>query len=118
VFEDELALAIMDLYPQARGHTLVLPKAPARTLMDIEPSALSELMVRVQRVARGVREALQATASASCSSTARPGGQTVFHLHFHIIPRMAGQALSTHGSGGRADPAELADLARRIAAAI
>jgi histidine triad (HIT) family protein len=118
VFEDEHALAILDLYPQARGHTLVLPKAPARTLLDIEPAALSELIVRVQRVARGVREALQADGLSIMQFNGSPGGQTVFHLHFHIVPRMAGQALSTHGSGGRADPAELADLARRIAAAI
>lgn len=118
VFEDDQALAILDLFPQARGHTLLLPKAPARTLLDIEEGALCELVRRVQTVARGVREALQADGITVMQFNGSAGGQTVFHLHFHIIPRFAGQALSGHGTGGQADPEELASLAQQIAAAI
>ncbi len=118
VFEDDHALAILDLFPQARGHTLVLPKTPARTLLDIDDGALCELVRRVQVVARAVREALQADGITVMQFNGSAGGQTVFHLHFHIIPRFAGQALSGHGSGGQADPEELARLAQQIAAAI
>lgn len=118
VFEDDHALAVLDLYPQARGHTLVLPKAPVRNLLDIEPDALSQLILRVQRVARGVREALQADGLSIMQYNGSAGGQSVFHLHFHVIPRVTGEGLSGHASGARADPADLADLARRIAAAI
>ena len=118
VFEDHHALAILDLFPQARGHTLVLPKAPARTLLDLDAAALGDLIGRVQRVARGVREALQCDGLSIMQFNGSAGGQTVFHLHFHIIPRFAGQPLSGHGSGGQADPGELARLADQIRAAI
>jgi histidine triad (HIT) family protein len=115
VFEDEHALAFLDLFPQARGHTLVLPKAPARNLLDIDPDALGELGVRVQRVARGVRAALAPDGLTISQFNGAAGGQSVFHLHFHIIPRWEDQPLGGHG-GGRADPEELASLAERIAA--
>ena len=118
VFEDDHVLAVLDLYPQARGHTLVLPKAPASTLLDIEPDALCDLMRCVQRVARGVREALQSDGLSIMQFNGSAGGQSVFHLHVHVIPRFSGQALTGHASGARADPAELARLAQQIAAAI
>lgn len=116
VFEDDDALAFLDLFPQARGHTLVLPKAPARNLLDIEEGALRELIARVQRVARAVREALRPDGLTLSQFNGSAGGQTVFHLHFHIIPRWDGQPLSSHGAALRAEPADLANLAERIAA--
>ena len=116
VFEDEHALAFLDLFPQARGHTLVLPKAPARNLLDADEAALRELIVRVQRVARAVRETLRPDGLTVSQFNGSAGGQSVFHLHFHIIPRWHGQPLTGHGAGGQADPAELASLAVRIVA--
>ncbi|HYF23849.1 MAG TPA: HIT family protein [Caulobacteraceae bacterium] len=118
VFEDEHALALMDLFPQARGHVLVVPKAPARTLLDVEPEALQALIVRVRRVARAVRTALEPDGISVMQFNGAAGGQTVFHLHFHVIPRFEGEALKGHGQSGMADKEELAELARRIGAAM
>jgi histidine triad (HIT) family protein len=115
VFEDEHVLAILDAFPQARGHTLVLPKAAARNLFDIDPEALRELVARVQQVARAVHEALEPDGITISQFNGAAGGQSVFHLHFHIIPRWEGRLLEGHG-GGMAGPAELAALAQQIAA--
>lgn len=116
VFEDDHALAFLDLYPQSRGHTLVLPKAPARNLLDIEEDALRELIVRVRRVALGVRAALRPDGLTISQFNGAAGGQSVFHLHFHIIPRWTGAEPAGHGRAVMADAAELTRLAAEIAA--
>jgi histidine triad (HIT) family protein len=119
VFEDDDTLAFMDVFPQASGHTLVIHKrATARNLMDIEPAALQSLIVSVQRVTRAVRDALKPDGIVVTQFNGAPAGQTVYHLHFHIIPRWNGVALGRHGEGGMADAGELAALAARIAAQI
>jgi histidine triad (HIT) family protein len=119
VFEDDHVLAFMDVFPQSRGHTLVIPKhSVARNLMDEEPQVLSELILGVQRVTRAVRAALQPDGIVVTQFNGAPAGQTIFHLHFHIIPRWEGVALGRHGAGGMADPAELKLLAEQIAAQI
>lgn len=118
VFEDDQVLAILDAFPQARGHTLVLPKAAARNLLDISPEALSGLMLQVQRVARAVRSAMNPDGLTISQFNGAAGGQSVFHLHFHIIPRWESQPIGSHGGTGKADPEELAHLAERIAKAI
>jgi histidine triad (HIT) family protein len=118
VYEDEDVLAFLDLFPQSRGHALVLPKVPARNLFDIEQAALERLVIRVQKVARGVRAALQPDGITVMQFNGAAGGQSVFHLHFHIIPRWEGVAIKGHGQAGMADKDELAALAREIAAAI
>jgi histidine triad (HIT) family protein len=116
VFEDAETLAFMDVFPQARGHVLVVHKlSTARNLMDIEPQALKTLIVTVQRVTSAVRRALNPDGIVVTQFNGAASGQTVFHLHFHIIPRWSGAALGRHGANA-ADPAELAELARRIAA--
>lgn len=117
VYEDDQVLAIMDVFPQSRGHTLVLPKVEARNLLDIEPAALQGLITRVQKVARGVERALDPDGVTVMQFNGEAGGQTVFHLHFHIVPRWEGKAMGRHGQG-MADPAELADLAKQISAAL
>ena len=117
VYEDEVALAFMDIMPQGPGHTLVVPKAPARTLLDIAPDALAAVMLRVQTVATAVREAFDADGLTLFQFSEAAGGQTVFHLHFHVVPRFAGVALRPH-EGNLADGAELAAHADRIAARI
>lgn len=118
VYEDESCLAFLDLFPQSRGHTLVLPKVPARNLFDIEGAALESLILRVQKVARGVRAALKPDGVTVLQFNGQAGGQSVFHLHFHIIPRWDGVPIKGHGQAGMADKEELAALAAEVAAAI
>ena len=118
VFEDDHAYAFMDVFPQSRGHTLVIPKhSTARNLLEEDPAVLGHLFGGVQRVARAVRSALKPDGITISQFNGAPAGQTVFHLHVHIIPRWEGQTLARHG-GGMADPAELKILAEQIAAQI
>ena len=119
VFEDDHVLAFMDVFPQGRGHTLVIPKhSTARNLMDEEPQVLSELILGVQRVTRAVRAALKPDGILVTQFNGATAGQTIFHLHFHIIPRWETVPLGRHAGGSMADPKELAELAKSIAAAI
>ena len=118
VFEDEHVLAFMDVFPQAKGHTLVIPKrSTARNLLEAAPEELGPLMAGVQRVARAVRAALKPDGLMISQFNGAVAGQTVFHLHVHIIPRWEGVALGRHG-GGMADVEELKALAAQIAAEI
>lgn len=119
VFEDGHVLAFMDVFPQSRGHTLVVPKhSTARTLLDEEPQVLSPLMLGVQRVSRAVRSALRPDGLEILQLNGAAAGQTIFHLHVHIIPRWEGMALRRHASGVMADGAELQALAEQIASQI
>jgi histidine triad (HIT) family protein len=119
VFEDEHVFAFMDVFPQAKGHTLVIPKhSHARNFLEEEPQVLSELILGVQRVARAVRAAFKPDGLLITQFNGAVSGQTVFHLHFHIIPRWEGVALGRHAGGGMADPAELKALAEQISAQI
>ena len=117
VFEDEVALAFMDVMPRVEGHVLVIPKQPSRTLLDIDAADLSALMPRVQRVGRGVVRAMNAAGLTVHQFNEAAGGQMVFHLHFHLLPRQLGVALKPPG-GPMEKPEILAALARRIAQAI
>ena len=119
VFEDDQVFAFMDIFPQSRGHTLVISKvSKARNLLDIEPEPLASLMAGVQRVARAVKAALKPDGIVVSQFNGAPAGQTVFHLHVHIIPRWEGQGLKPHAAGQMADARELAALAKEIAAQI
>lgn len=117
VYEDDLALVMMDIFPQSRGHVLVIPKAQSRNLLDADPAALSAVIPLVQKIGKAVKQATKADGIRVAQFNEAPAGQTVFHLHFHIIPVYEGVALGAH-AGGKADDAELAALARDIAAAI
>ena len=119
VFEDDHVLAFMDVFPQGRGHTLVIPKhSSARNLMDEAPEVLAPLILGVQRVTRAVRAALNPDGIVVTQFNGAPAGQTIFHLHFHIIPRWEGVPVGRHASGGMADADELKALAEQIAAKI
>jgi histidine triad (HIT) family protein len=119
VFEDDHVLAFMDVFPQGKGHTLVIPKrSVARNLLDEEPEVLSNLILGVQRVTRAVRAALNPNGILVTQFNGAAAGQTIFHLHFHIIPRWDGVPLGRHAAGGMADLAELKDLAEQIASKI
>ncbi|KRA99559.1 HIT family hydrolase [Devosia sp. Root685] len=117
VYEDDTALVMLDIFPQSRGHTLVIPKAASRNLLDADPAALAEVMPLVQRVARAVQTATKADGLRLAQFNEAPAGQTVFHLHFHLIPAYEGVALGAHAAT-RADDGELAALAKEIAAAL
>ena len=119
VFEDDHVLAFMDVFPQSRGHVLVISKkSKARNLLDVKPEVLSHVMQDVQKVAKAIRAALKPDGLVLTQFNGAPAGQTVFHLHFHLIPRWIDAPARAHGEGGMADPKELADLARQIAAKI
>lgn len=117
VFEDDAVLAMMDIFPQSKGHLLVIPKTPSRNLLDADPATLAATIAHVQRLALAVQTALQPDGIRIAQFNEAPAGQSVFHLHFHIIPIYEGVALGAHG-GGKADDAELAEQARAIAAAL
>jgi histidine triad (HIT) family protein len=109
----------MDVFPQSHGHTLVIPKhSRARNLLEEEPQVLSALILGVQRVARAVRAALNPDGLMISQFNGAASGQTVFHLHVHIIPRWEGVPLGRHAGGGMADLDELKALADQIASKI
>lgn len=117
VYEDDAVLAFMDIFPQSPGHTLVVPKSPARNLLDLDDDALQAAMVRVKRIAQAVRTALDPEGIVITQFNGAPAGQTVFHIHFHIIPRWEDKPLGRHG-GTQADMDELKAQAEKIAGAL
>lgn len=96
VHETDHSLAIMDVMPQGMGHTLVLPKTPSRNLLDADPASLGTLMAEVQKIAAAVRQAFSADGVTIMQFNEAAAGQSVFHLHFHVIPRFEGIPLAPH----------------------
>ena len=117
VYEDDAGLVMMDIFPQSRGHVLVIPKAASRNLLDADPASLSAVIPLVQKIAKAVKHATGADGIRLAQFNEAPAGQTVFHLHFHVIPVYEGVEIGAHG-GRKADDAELAALAKDIAAAL
>lgn len=119
LYEDDDTLAFLDIQPQSKGHALVISKwSQARNILEIEPDALVQVMATVQKVARAIRAALNPDGLHIAQFNGAPAGQTVFHLHVHIVPRWAGQATGfvAHGQGGFADADALRALADEIRA--
>jgi histidine triad (HIT) family protein len=116
VYEDEATLAFMDIMPRGEGHTLVIPKAPARNILDADPASLADVIRTVQKVARAVKAAFDADGVTIQQFNEAAGGQVVFHLHVHVIPRFEGAGLKPPGAMG--DPAALARNAEKIRAAL
>jgi histidine triad (HIT) family protein len=117
IHEDDDVLAFMDIMPQSRGHCLVLPKAGSCNLLDADPAVLATTIKSVQKVALAVKKATGADGLRIVQFNEEPAGQTVFHLHFHIIPIYEGVPLKPH-AGGETDHPALAVLATEIAAAL
>jgi histidine triad (HIT) family protein len=117
VLEDEHVLVIMDVMPQGKGHTLVIPKAQSRNILDIGAEDLKRTILTVQRVARAVKKAFDAPGVFVMQFNEPAAGQTVFHTHFHVIPRFEGVPLKPH-TGGIADPSLLKEHAQKIKAAL
>jgi histidine triad (HIT) family protein len=113
VFEDEKSLAFMDVMPQAEGHVLVIPKEPAETILELSPESAAALMSATQTIAKAVKKSLNAPGIMLAMLNGAPAGQSVFHVHFHVIPRSAGVDLGMHARG-MADPKSLEPIAARI----
>jgi len=117
VWEDDSVLAFMDVFPQSEGHVLVVSKtSTARNLLEIDAETLATLTAAVQRTARAVVKALDPEGFSIMQFNGEAGGQTVFHLHFHIVPRWADRPMKGHGHAPMADVEALKALAARIRA--
>ena len=117
VWEDDHVLAFMDVFPQSEGHVLIVSKtSTARTLLDIEPDVLTRLTEATRRTARAMVRALRPEGFQIMQFNGEAGGQTVFHLHFHIVPRWSDRPMKGHGHAPMAEPETLRALADRIAA--
>ena len=117
VYEDEVALAFMDIMPRGDGHVLVIPKVPARGILDMPPEALGPYMERVQKVAAAVKAGMGADGLTLQQFNETSGGQVVFHIHFHVLPRWEGVPLKPH-TGAMEKPEVLAAHAAKIRAAL
>ena len=119
VWEDDAVLAFMDVFPQSEGHVLIISKtSTARTLLEIEPEVLATLIAATQRTARAVEKALSPDGFSIMQFNGEAGGQTVFHLHFHVIPRWTDRDVKGHAHGAMADVDDLKATASKIAAAL
>jgi len=119
VWEDDHVLAFMDAFPQSEGHVLVISKtSQARNLLEVEPEVLTRLTAAVHRTARAIDRALSPDGLSIMQFNGEAGGQTVFHLHVHIIPRWSERSLKGHGDAPMAGAPALRALADRIAAAL
>ena len=113
IYEDEQTLAFMDIMPQADGHALVIPKEAAATILDISPTMLAATIQVTQRVAKAVQAVTDAPGILVAQFNGAEAGQTVPHLHFHIIPRREGEALRLHARE-KGDMEKIQALAERI----
>jgi histidine triad (HIT) family protein len=117
IYEDDRALAFLDIMPRALGHALVIPKAAARNILDVAPDDLAHVMKVAQKVARAGIKAFAADGVTVAQFSEAAGGQEVFHLHVHVMPRKAGVELRPPASV-REDAAVLAEHAGKLAAAL
>lgn len=113
IYEDAETFAFMDIMPRGDGHCLVIPKKPARNILDVDPESLNAVMRTVQKLSRAVVKAFNADGVTIQQFNEPAGGQVVFHLHVHILPRFEGVALRPH-TGEMADQAVLAADAEKI----
>lgn len=117
VYEDDLTCAFMDVMPRADGHTLVVPKNPARNILDVDPADLAAVMTSVQKIARGVMKAFDGDGVLIQQFNEPAAGQIVYHLHFHVIPRHEGVRLKAPASE-MADQEVLQANAEKLRAAL
>lgn len=117
LYEDDDTLAFMDVMPQATGHLLVIPKVGSRNLLDADPAVLAKVIPVVQKLAVAAKEAFEADGVFVAQFNEAAAGQTVYHLHFHVIPRHEGVPLKPH-SGKMEDIEVLKANAEKIRAAL
>ncbi len=116
VYEDDKTVALMDIMPRADGHLLVIPKTPCRNILDASPAQLSAVIASVQKMAQAVKAAFDADGVTIQQFNEAAGGQEVFHLHFHILPRHEGVMLRAPGQMG--DFEQIAKHAEQIRAVL
>lgn len=117
LFETADVLAFMDVFPQSKGHSLIIHKhSRAVNLLDVDEDHLGALIAATRKVARAVRTGLAPDGIRIMQFNGSDAGQTIFHLHFHVLPIYAGAAQAQHASGKPADPAILAPVAEQIRA--
>jgi histidine triad (HIT) family protein len=97
VYEDAETLAIMDVMPEAEGHVLVVPKEPAENILDLSPAGMTAMMATTQKIAKAVDKALSPDGILLKQYNRAPAGQSIFHVHFHVVPRWEGVGLAPHG---------------------
>lgn len=114
IAEDERTISFMDINPATRGHALVIPKTHARDLLEMERLDLDAVLAAAQSLARRMKERLGADGVNLINSCGATAWQTVFHFHFHVIPRYAGDPLRLPWTPAPGDPAEIADAARDL----
>ena len=117
VYEDDAVVAFMDVMPQGQGHTLVVPKAPSRNLLDADPATFGSLFAVVQKIAVAVKQAFAADGVTIQQFNEVAAGQSVYHLHVHVLPRFDGVALKPH-TGAMEKPEILAENAEKIRRAL
>lgn len=117
VYEDDRVFAFLDIMPRAPGHTLVLPKTPARNLLDIEPSDFAAVMTAAQKIAKAQMDVFAADGITLQQFSESAGGQVVFHLHVHVVPRKAGVPMKPPATE-KEKPEILADQAIKLSAAL
>ena len=117
LYEDQDVIAFMDIMPQAEGHCLVVPKAPSRNMLDADPNSFGVLFKQVQRIANATKSAMRADGITIMQFNEPAAGQTVFHLHVHILPRHEGVPLTPH-TGQMGDMAAIKANADKIRAAL
>jgi len=117
VYEDERAFAFLDIMPRAPGHTLVIPKSPARNLLDVKPDDLAHLMRVVQKISAAAMKVFDADGLTLQQFNEAAGGQVVFHLHVHIIPRKNAVPMKPPATY-KEETSVLSDQALKLAAAL
>jgi len=117
VYEDDKTLAFMDVMPQAEGHTLVVPKEAAETILDLSADGLASMMVTTQKIAKAVQKGLRPDGILLKQFNGAAAGQSVFHIHFHVIPRFKGVDLAPHAAG-MVDASLLEPIAAKIRSAL
>ena len=117
VYEDAATLAFMDIMPSVEGHVLVIPKEPAESILDLSPEGAAAVMATTQRIARAVKKALDVPGVMLVQLNGAAAGQSVPHIHFHVLPRQEGLDLKLHGRA-MVDPKTLEPVAAKIRAAL
>ena len=117
LYEDDKTLAFMDVMPQADGHALVIPKEAAENILDLSSESAAAMMATTQKIAKAVKKGLNAPGIMLAMLNGAPAGQSVFHVHFHVIPRAHGVDLGLHARS-MADPKSLEPIAAKIRAAL
>jgi histidine triad (HIT) family protein len=117
LYEDDKTLSFMDVMPQAEGHALVIPKEAAENILDLSPESAAALIATTQRIAKAVKKGLGAPGIMLAMLNGAPAGQSVFHAHFHVIPRAHGVDFGLHARA-MVDPKTLEPIAARIRSAL